>query len=255
MDVRYGPVGVSPSGQAEDRSAEQVFPTLGWLRGAVPVVAGEDAGGYPGVLGKAGVPAVFLYAAGGSIHTASVSWDPVGLDLPGVYDPRHVHLAIASAKQTSSSSLSSANKKTATDGAVGIVVMWATWNETTTSAVEYGAVGGENSTSVVEGSSYSFSMAAKPDESGSLYQYEHVVTLPGLDAGVVYRYRAGSGENGSSFAGSATWHQFSAPQPAGGGKPTAFFALADMGADEADGGQTTAAIEAEARSQAIPTTT
>ena len=57
------------------------------------------------------------------------------------------------------------------------------------------------------------------------------------------------GSNGSAASpGSwSTWSRFTAPPLAGGGSgtPTGFLVIADMGADESDGGQTTAALSAE----------
>ena len=222
----YGPVGSSD---------DQSFPRIAWLRGAVAVVEGEDAGGYPG----AEAPTHFLHAQDGKIRRATVSWEPVGVALPGVFDARHVHLALAEQSEDA-------------PHAVSMTVMWATWNRTEASVVEFGKKT-DTDTATATGTSYSFAMVAdncpkcppshKKPPGSSLFQYEHVVSLTGLEPGTRYRYRPGAGANGSSFS-NQSWREFVAPHPVGS-DATAFFVLADMGADEADGGQTTAAMAAE----------
>jgi hypothetical protein len=80
----YGPVGLlatgtmTPAGHPVGK-----FPKLSWLRGAAPVVAGVDAGGYPGQQNLEDVPTHFLHAKGGSIYALQVSWEQPAVSLSG----------------------------------------------------------------------------------------------------------------------------------------------------------------------------
>jgi len=69
-------------------------------------------------------------------------------------------------------------------------------------------------------------------------QFMHLVVLLGLAPGGAYWYRVGSASDGWS-----RWIRFVMHGVAG--KPTSFLALADMGADETVGGQTTAFMARE----------
>lgn len=204
-----------------------------------------------------------------------------------MYDARHLHLAVAKPSaeteqlqqlegaaadgrkgahedtragmlRSSTSSSTSDTMVAAASGASGMVsikVMWATWNATVASVVEYGKSSDQDGSStlhtqIVTGRSYSFPMDVKHP---SRLQWEHVALLDDLEPGVLYRYRPGQGPTGRDFSNSS-WRTFNAPHPAGSkqaaAKATAFFVLADMGADESDGGQTTAAIAAELKTNA-----
>eukprot|EP01046_Picozoa_sp_COSAG06_P088666 COSAG06_NODE_35078_length_465_cov_0.472678_1_plen_155_part_11 len=132
-----------------------------------------------------------------------------------------------------------------TTAVVGINVMWATFNASGETVVEYSKVAlaeeeeaeadsgssgdrmgrppsGRRSTQTAEGRSYSFPMvAAKPNApsghnapASPLLQWEHVVLLPGLEPGERYQYRPGEGPSGRDFANSS-WRTFTAPHPAG----------------------------------------
>lgn len=284
----YGPIGSTPpppspssASSASSQSASSAtapFPTIAWLRGATPVVTGEDAGGYPGQPGQASVPTHFLHATGGKVYSLEVSWEPAGPAEPGVYDARHLHLAIAEPSKdktrqddpkeskkggqadASKGEVGSEDTAGETTAVVGINVMWATFNASGETVVEYSKVAlaeeeaeagggsgsgdsGRRSTQTAEGRSYSFPMvAAKPNAppghnapASPLLQWEHVVLLPGLEPGERYQYRPGEGPSGRDFANSS-WRTFTAPHPAGtelaAAQATAFFVLADMGADE-----------------------
>ena len=200
-----------------------------------------------------------------------------------MYDARHLHLAIAETSTRTrkqwqqheagennddenaphrdgrdslsrfSTTASSSGTVPSAAQLVSIKVMWATWNATQASVVEYGRSSEQHSTQMVTGRSYSFPMEANKPHAGHaapspILQWEHVVLLDDLEPGVQYQYRPGQENSGRDFSNSS-WRTFNAPHPAGSkqaaANATAFFVLADMGADESDGGQTTAAIAAE----------
>ena len=259
----YGPIGTTTGPAA-------AFPTIEWLSGAVPVIEGEVGGGYPGATASGGssgightpetVPRCFLHAAGGEIRVVAVSWEPVpGYEMPGGFDPRHVHLAIAQPDQDREAAPAAA----AAADLVSVVVMWATTNDTTSTAVQLtkgnATGGGSGATTVTTGSSYEFMMEKPrtsptghhPPPPASPVVFEHVVTLPDLEPGAVYSYRPGAGPDGSDWH--QGWTQFRAPLAAGStASATGFIVLADMGADEANAGQTMAAIEAELLHPQVP---
>ena len=202
----YGPVG---------------SPLKSWPTGGAAPIGPDVNGGYPGDAvsrgdgggGGAGTTTAALRTAitsvDGALIYVNITWVPVGPPLPGPVDPRHIHLAIADPSSMS--------------------VMWATWNDTAKSAAEFCAVAG--AAVATAGRSHRFLMDL--DKPMGVAQFEHVVVLTGLAPGSAYWYRVGSASDGWS-----RWVKFVMPGAAG--KPTAFLALADLGADETVGGQTTA---------------
>ena len=231
-------------------------PLPGWPAAVVAPVILNPEGGYPGNAATrgdaaaasrhggaapAGTTAVAVASVGGVLHAANVSWAAVGPPLPSSTAPRHIHLAAAN-----STSLS---------------VMWATWNATTESIAEFcssrhaaarrpdtwsrsrdglltslDGCGGVATTSS-SGDSYKFLM--DPTKPQGTAQWQHVATLAALKPGASYRYRVGSTVAGEGWS---RWIQFTMPGAAGA---TSFLALADLGADETVGGQTTAFMRRE----------